>query len=59
MKKLLKKCPSCETYTLKKNCPKCEKITISPHPAKFSLDDRYARYRVRDRYLNKNEYMHH
>ncbi|MCP8305356.1 MAG: ribosome biogenesis protein [archaeon] len=55
MKKLLKKCPACNTYTLQKKCPKCKNLTVSPHPAKFSIDDRYALYRVRDRYLEKTE----
>jgi len=53
LEKLLRKCPNCNSYTLKKQCPKCGNETISPHPAKFSPNDRYARYRVRDRYLKK------
>jgi H/ACA ribonucleoprotein complex subunit 3 len=55
LEKLLRKCPNCSIYTLKKQCPKCDSETISPHPAKFSPDDKYVRYRVRDRYLEKNE----
>ncbi|NWG09233.1 MAG: RNA-protein complex protein Nop10 [Nitrososphaerales archaeon] len=55
MEKLLRKCPVCSIYTLKKQCPKCGNETASPHPAKFSPDDRYARYRVRERYLEKTE----
>jgi H/ACA ribonucleoprotein complex subunit 3 len=53
--KLLRKCPACNSYTLEKRCPKCGSETVSPHPAKFSPDDKYARYRVRDRYLEKSE----
>lgn len=53
LEKLLRKCPNCNTYTFKKLCPRCESETVSPHPAKFSPDDKYALYRVRDRYLKK------
>ncbi|MGB9724876.1 MAG: RNA-protein complex protein Nop10 [Nitrososphaeria archaeon] len=42
MKSLLKKCPKCLLYTLKDLCPKCGSQTISPHPPKFSPDDKYA-----------------
>jgi len=50
LKSLLKKCLSCDTYTLKLQCPKCGAQTHNPHPAKFSPDDKYARYRIIDRY---------
>jgi len=55
LEKLLRKCPNCSIYTLKKQCHKCGNETISPHPAKFSPDDKYARYRVRDRYSERTE----
>lgn len=42
--KKLKKC-ECGTYTLKDICPKCKKETFSPHPAKFSPQDKYGKYR--------------
>ena len=48
----LRKCPNCKTYTLQKICTKCNSQTILPHPAKFSPDDKYARYRVIDKYMN-------
>ncbi|MFQ5969295.1 MAG: RNA-protein complex protein Nop10 [Nitrososphaerales archaeon] len=50
MKPLLRKCTVCNLYTLKKACPKCGSQTYNPHPAKFSPDDKYARYRTIDRY---------
>jgi H/ACA ribonucleoprotein complex subunit 3 len=31
-------------------CPYCKEETKSAHPAKFSPDDKYMRYRLADRY---------
>ena len=31
-------------------CPKCNEKTVSAHPAKFSPDDKYMRYRLAERY---------
>ena len=45
----LRKCSSCKMYTLKDTCPKCEEKTNSVHPAKFSPDDKYLKYRIRDK----------
>ncbi|HYY40608.1 MAG TPA: RNA-protein complex protein Nop10 [Nitrososphaera sp.] len=50
MKHLVRKCPCCNTYTLKHQCPKCNSMTIDPHPPKYSPDDKYIRYRIADRY---------
>jgi H/ACA ribonucleoprotein complex subunit 3 len=30
---------------MKGACPKCETATVVAHPAKYSPDDKYARYR--------------
>ncbi|MEJ2272167.1 MAG: RNA-protein complex protein Nop10 [Candidatus Bathyarchaeota archaeon] len=46
----LRKCVSCFHYTLKDKCPKCGEKTISAHPAKFSPDDKYMKYRLAERY---------
>ncbi|MDP6641444.1 MAG: RNA-protein complex protein Nop10 [Nitrososphaerales archaeon] len=54
MKHLIRKCKSCSTYTIGKQCPKCSGDTTTPHPAKFSPDDRYARYRISDRYKSSS-----
>ncbi|GBC75600.1 hypothetical protein HRbin06_00919 [archaeon HR06] len=54
MKKILRKCEKCNLYTLELTCPKCKSETISPHPAKFSPDDKYARLRLRERYLTNS-----
>ena len=45
MKGLMLKCVECGRYTLKEKCPNCGGKTITVHPAKYSPDDRYARYR--------------
>lgn len=39
------KCKNCDIYTLKKKCPKCGATTINPEPAKFSIKDKYGKYR--------------
>lgn len=44
---LLRKCESCRRYTLKQDvCPYCGGKVRIPHPAKFSPEDKYARYRI-------------
>jgi H/ACA ribonucleoprotein complex subunit 3 len=50
MKFQLRKCVNCNRYTIKIECPKCTGATINVHPGKYSPDDKYARYRVSDRY---------
>lgn len=50
MKFILKKCGSCGRYTLAEQCPACGTEPASAHPAKFSPDDKYARYRLAGRY---------
>ena len=40
----IRKCFSCKKYTLEAECS-CGKKTIVPQPPKFSLDDKYAKYR--------------
>ena len=52
----LRKCSKCNHYTLKGKCPKCNEETISVHPAKFSPDDKYMRYRLAERYSQSFSY---
>ena len=47
----LRKCKKCNKYSLKESCSTCNEKTVSVHPAKFSPDDKYMRYRI----LNKKE----
>ncbi|MFT4283025.1 MAG: nucleolar RNA-binding Nop10p family protein [Candidatus Woesearchaeota archaeon] len=37
------KCESCNNYTLKESC--CSKKTVRVKPARFSPEDKYAKYR--------------
>jgi H/ACA ribonucleoprotein complex subunit 3 len=46
----IRRCSSCRAYTLEETCPKCGGPAESAHPAKFSPDDRYMRYRLRAKY---------
>jgi len=47
---LLRKCVKCGKYTLDtKQCHYCGGELLVPHPAKFSIDDKYAEYRVKMR----------
>lgn len=44
---LLRKCKKCGKYTLKKDkCPYCSGKVCVPHPPKFSLSDKYLKYRM-------------
>ncbi|HEY8140175.1 MAG TPA: RNA-protein complex protein Nop10 [Nitrososphaera sp.] len=54
MKHLIRKCQTCGTYSLKEKCPRCSNPTIDPHPPKYSPDDKYARYRIADRYADES-----
>ncbi|MHB1908644.1 MAG: RNA-protein complex protein Nop10 [Nitrososphaerales archaeon] len=51
MNHLLLKCKNCGAYSLESKCPNCgETNLVSPHPPKFSPDDKYIRYRMQERY---------
>jgi H/ACA ribonucleoprotein complex subunit 3 len=44
---LLRRCEKCGRYTLKTDtCPNCGGTVHVPHPAKFSPDDKYLKYRI-------------
>jgi H/ACA ribonucleoprotein complex subunit 3 len=42
---VLRVCRGCGGYTLQSVCPKCGGATRTPHPARFSPQDRWAKYR--------------
>lgn len=46
MRFLLRKCQNCNNFTLKEECKICKSETISAHPAKYSPDDKYLKYRM-------------
>lgn len=45
--KRMRKCEVCSNYTLDEF--HCNQATHSPHPPKFSIEDRYAKYRRMNR----------
>jgi H/ACA ribonucleoprotein complex subunit 3 len=45
MKNLLFRCPKCSRYTMDVKCPQDGEATVLAAPAKYSPDDKYARYR--------------
>ncbi|MBR7123267.1 MAG: RNA-protein complex protein Nop10 [Candidatus Methanomethylophilaceae archaeon] len=45
MRSALRKCESCNTYTLKDTCPNCGKASKQAAPPRYSPDDRYGEYR--------------
>ncbi|RLI08814.1 RNA-protein complex protein Nop10 [Candidatus Bathyarchaeota archaeon] len=52
---LLRYCDHCDRYTLRERCPLCGGEVRIPHPAKFSLDDRYQRYKLLMRRMAQGE----
>jgi H/ACA ribonucleoprotein complex subunit 3 len=42
---LLRRCRGCGKYTLAAACPHCGGVAGSPHPARFSPQDRWGKYR--------------
>jgi|GEM_PF-187826 Predicted Zn-ribbon RNA-binding protein len=53
MRSLILKCPVCKIYTLQNVCPRCGIKTITPHPPKFSPDDKYIILKSKDAYSEK------
>ncbi|MCW3988294.1 MAG: RNA-protein complex protein Nop10 [Candidatus Bathyarchaeota archaeon] len=45
---ILRRCVGCGKYTMHvERCPHCGKDVKSPHPAKYSPDDKYIKYRLK------------
>jgi len=38
-------CPKCMKYTMSEKCSECGSIAATPKPAKYSPDDKYAKFR--------------
>jgi H/ACA ribonucleoprotein complex subunit 3 len=55
VKSLMLKCLECSRYTLADKCPSCGGKTATVHPARYSPDDRYARYRSPLAYEKPNQ----
>ena len=45
MKSKIKKCLSCNRYTMKEKCPICNAGTVTTIPMRFSPKDKYGKYR--------------
>ncbi len=45
MRTAIRKCKSCERYTLKESCPHCGHPTMMALPPRYSPEDRYGDYR--------------
>jgi H/ACA ribonucleoprotein complex subunit 3 len=41
----IRRCPADNIYTLSLTCPQCGKPTAIAHPARFSPEDKYGKYR--------------
>ncbi|MCL5983492.1 MAG: RNA-protein complex protein Nop10, partial [Candidatus Thermoplasmatota archaeon] len=41
----MRRCPSCGRYSFQDRCPECASATRTPHPVRFSPQDRYGKYR--------------
>ena len=54
MKKEILKCPKCKAYTLENICKKCNIKTLTPKPAKFSIEDKTGRWRRKYKIKYKN-----
>ncbi len=55
--KKIKRCPSCEEYTLKERCGDCGKKTVNPKPPKYSPEDRYGVYRRKQIRMSSQDRM--
>jgi len=49
------RCMDCGAYTLKDVCPKCQGKTATPHPPRFSPEDKYGKYRRQLKELTRRE----
>lgn len=45
MKLKMQKCSSCSIYTIQKQCPQCKGDLNVIFPPKFSIEDKYGKYR--------------
>lgn len=41
----LLRCENCHEYAIQQTCPTCGGKAVNPKPPKYSVEDKYARYR--------------
>ena len=61
MRASIRRCPFCGRYSTDAKCKKCNCSTVTAHPAKYSPDDRYGKYRrisVAEEYGENGKYQH-
>lgn len=51
----IKKCDTCNLYTLATRCSDCEGETSDPGPPSFSFPDRYGEYRRETKHADREE----
>ena len=59
MRSSIRRCPACGRYSVKDRCEDCGHDTVTAHPAKYSPDDRYGKYRrisVQEEYGENGKY---
>ena len=59
MKSSIRKCPKCGRYSLEMKCSDCGMDTVTSHPARYSPDDRYGKYRrmsIQEEYGENGKY---
>lgn len=56
MKMKMRKCNSCNIYTMKDVCPVCDGEVNVIYPPKYSIEDKYGKYRrkLKEEMLNKS-----
>lgn len=52
--KKIRKCESCNIYTLAETCDSCGAKTINPAPPKYSPEDKYGEYRRKQKKTKSN-----
>jgi H/ACA ribonucleoprotein complex subunit 3 len=56
LKGMIRKCAICGEYTLsEETCPHCGGKLKNPHPARFSPDDKYSKFRLALKLKNMEE----
>lgn len=53
MKTQIRFCDKCRNYTLRDNCLICKSKTKNPIPQKYSVEDKYAKYRRTAKYEDR------
>jgi len=53
--KKIKKCLSCDEYTLQEFCQRCGEKTVDPKPLRYSPEDRYGEYRRKQKKYAKRD----